>query len=240
MACLSDYDKRLRVYAERLRVAAVSFNLVSRLELDRIELHILDSIMAFNNRLKMNELEEQAALGIDIGSGAGMPGIVLSVLFPEISWVLLESRKKRLDFLNETLSQLGISNARAVRGRVEELGHESPWRASANIATARAVAPFPVLAEIGVPLLKVGGRLLCMKGHQVKQEIDGCVEFLDSLGASVEDIHTYESPLGGTRAVVSIRKDAETPDHFPRSAQRLRQESKRFHLKQAKQEDCFT
>lgn len=240
MESLGDYNGRLETYAEQLRLAAANFNLISRSELDRVELHILDSVHAFHKFFDINKLNEQHLSGIDIGSGTGLPGIVLAILHQHISWVLLESRKKRLEFLEQTVVSIGLQNARAIRGRAEDFAHESAWRGTFDFVTARAVAPLPVLLEIGIPFLKVGGQLLCMKGNNVEPEMEACSELMDVLGSSLETQLLYDSPLGGTRALLVIRKNAETPAHFPRSAQRLRQESKRFHIFQEKQEKCFT
>lgn len=112
--------------------------------------HIEDSLRV------VAHIPEGARLAIDIGSGAGLPGIPLAIARPEIEWVLLESRAKRCDFLRSVVDELGL-NASAVCGRAEELGHDVAHRERYELAVARALAPLPIALELAAPLLKVGG-----------------------------------------------------------------------------------
>jgi 16S rRNA (guanine527-N7)-methyltransferase len=154
---------------------------------------------------------------IDIGSGGGLPGIPLAIARPQLVLTLLESTAKKAAFLERAVSELGLANVTVVQGRAEELGRDPDHRGHYRLATARAVAPLPVLVELALPFLVAGGVLAAVKGSRHLQEIAAASGALSQLGGVI----TGTFPLGVVGgALVVIRKDAETPERYPRRTAR--------------------
>ena len=150
---------------------------------------------------------------IDVGSGAGFPGLVLKILEPSLKLTMLDSLRKRVDFQSEVCTALGL-DCTCLHGRAEEMGE---LRGQFELATSRAVARLNLLAELCLPFVKKGGAFLAMKGPEPEEEIAEAKKALRTLGAEVEQIVKY--PLPGTDAVHSVvvlRKVAATPAQYPR------------------------
>ena len=149
---------------------------------------------------------------IDVGCGAGFPGVPLALL-SESRITLLDAQKKRIDWLNEAMKTLQIRNASAVHARAEEFGHREAF----DCAVSRAVARLNVLCELSLPLVRVGGCFLAMKADDCAGEIAEAQPALTLLGASLEEVKTYTVPKTDIhRKLVIIRKEAETPSKYPR------------------------
>ncbi len=154
---------------------------------------------------------------IDVGTGAGFPGIPLKIAYPHLRLVLLDSLKKRIHFLEEVVKKLELSDVRCIHGRAEEWGRRKGYRESFDLVTARAVAKLSVLAEYCLPFARVGGWMIAMKGADVVQEVSEAEVALKKLGkASVQPI-SFSLPEGmGERHLLLIKKGKSTPAMYPR------------------------
>ena len=154
---------------------------------------------------------------IDVGTGAGFPGLPLKILVPSLETTLLDSLNKRVDWLNETIDALGLKGAQAIHGRAEEAGREPDLRERFDFAAARAVADLRLLCELCLPFVKTGGRFLAMKGTDCGQELNAALPAIQILGASVERIFDYQIPHTNVmHRVILIQKTAPTPEKYPR------------------------
>ena len=186
-------------------------NLVSRkTTLEDLEQHIQDSIQV----LEWVSLAGQAV--IDIGSGAGFPGIVLAMVQPDCQMILVESDLKKSLFLQNVKEELGLDNVRIIRARIEILGQDSKHRAGYDLCTCRAVAAMTVLLEYGLPLVKPGGRVLMWKGRSYQQEITEAQMALQVLGGRIEEVYQYNLMHDKDRTIVAVKKVHPTPAQFPR------------------------
>lgn len=153
---------------------------------------------------------------IDVGTGAGFPGLVLKLCQREIDLTLLDSLRKRMDWLAEVSAQLGVQ-VTAIHGRAEELGKTPEMRETFDIATARAVADLRMLCELCLPFVKVGGVFLAMKAEDCRDEVDASGRCISLLGGRLQSAYTYQVP--GTdlvRRVIRVEKIAPTPEKYPR------------------------
>lgn len=153
---------------------------------------------------------------IDVGTGAGFPGLVLKLCQREIDLTLLDSLRKRVDWLAEVSAQLGVQ-VTAIHGRAEELGKTPEMRETFDIATARAVADLRMLCELCLPFVKVGGVFLAMKAEDCRDEVDASGRCISLLGGRLQSAYTYQVP--GTdlvRRVIRVEKIAPTPEKYPR------------------------
>ena len=153
---------------------------------------------------------------IDVGTGAGFPGMVLKICRPDIDLTLLDSLQKRVDWLGEVTAALDAP-ARCVHGRAEELGRDPAFREQFDLATARAVADLRVLCELCLPFVRVGGRFLAMKAEDCQQEVDAAARCVTLLGGRLLPVCTYTIP--GTelkRRIIRIEKIAPTGEKYPR------------------------
>ncbi|MDR3540804.1 MAG: 16S rRNA (guanine(527)-N(7))-methyltransferase RsmG [Desulfosporosinus sp.] len=156
---------------------------------------------------------------VDLGTGAGFPGIPLKILRPELDVVLMDSLKKRLDFLDIVIKTLNLMAIRTFHARAEDFGRNVQFRNYFDTVSSRAVARLPVLLEYALPVLKVNGLFLALKGAQVDDELIEAQKALKLLGGVVESIEHYNLGEGAEhRVVVLIRKIMETPSQYPRQA----------------------
>ena len=177
------------------------------------KLHLLDSLTV----LCCADLTGKAL--IDVGCGAGFPGVPLAIACPEARITLLDSLGKRVKWLEETLPQLGI-NAECVTARAEEAVADR--RETYDFATSRAVARLNILLELTAPYVKVGGAVLAMKGAAAKEELSECAGAMKKLGLKLEEVREF--PIDGTsHAVIVLRKIAPTPKQYPRRYAKIKQ-----------------
>jgi len=155
---------------------------------------------------------------VDIGSGAGYPGLVLALACPEIYWFLLESNSKKHSFLLMCISLLCIKNARALPWRAEVAGRQNFMREKLDLVTARAVAGLPVLLEYALPLLREGGTFIAAKGPALPVEEAAAAKALAVLGAEPSAKQEFTLPGGEQRMIACYSKRAPTPDKYPRRA----------------------
>ena len=178
---------------------------------DIILKHFIDSLTI----LKYINNEDKV---IDIGTGAGFPGLPLKIANSKIQIYLADSLNKRINFLNTVIKSLSLNNIYTIHTRIEDLGKDNKYREKFNIVTSRAVASFNVLLEYMLPLLKIGGRCICMKGSNI-EEIDGSKKALEILGGEIEKIETLELPSSDIkRNIIIVKKIKNTPIQYPRKA----------------------
>lgn len=158
---------------------------------------------------------------VDVGTGAGFPGMPMGILEPKAQLTLLDSLGKRIDFLRECAQTLKLENISCVHARAEEFAAEH--REQFDIATSRAVAALPVLSELALPLVKPGGLFLAMKSVESDEEIESARGAIGQLGGKIEKICDYTVPCTGVRhRVVLIRKARPTPPRFPRAFAKIK------------------
>lgn len=174
------------------------------------EKHFLDSCLPLN----LFDIPSNAAV-IDVGTGAGFPGLPFKIMRPDISLTLLDSLQKRIGFLNAVLDAVSLS-AEAVHGRAEDMGKLSNMREQYDIATARAVARLSVLSEYCLPFVKVGGYFIALKGGDCRDEIDASLNAIGTLGGKLEKAVEYQLPSGDRRTLVVIKKIKPTLAAYPR------------------------
>lgn len=166
---------------------------------------------------------------IDVGPGAGWPGMVVAIACPTTQVVLVEARRKRADFLYEVVQRLMVANARVIWGRAESvLSEGSEWRGWAQVASARAVGSLAVSAELTIPGVEVGGRVFLPRGPRAREEVEEVQEWLPQLGARVVGILPMEfGPGTGLGQLVVLEKVAATAPRFPRRSSHLGRWSQR-------------
>jgi 16S rRNA (guanine527-N7)-methyltransferase len=153
---------------------------------------------------------------VDLGSGAGLPGLPLASAYPQAAFTLVDAQRRRLDWVTATAARLHIDNVTVVHARLEEYGH-GPDRESFDVATARALGPLPVVAELGLPLLRIDGTLLVPRGRPAGAELDRATAACRQLGGRVEDVvPNPSSPIDRVGFVVIMAKIAATSPRFPR------------------------
>lgn len=188
-------------------------NLTAIVEPEEIILkHFIDSLTIFKYIENKNKL-------VDVGTGAGFPGIPLSIVLPEIQITLVDSLNKRLIFLQEVIKELGLENIEIVHSRAEDFGQNKTYREKFDIATSRAVARLSTLSEYLIPLTKINGKCIFMKASDIEQEILDAKKAINVLGGTLESIDKFclpESDIG--RTVIIINKEKVTPNKYPRKA----------------------
>ncbi len=155
---------------------------------------------------------------IDVGTGAGFPGIPVKIACEAAEVVLLDSLAKRVSFLNIVINELALANITAVHGRAEEFGVKPEYREKFDISVARAVAALPVLLEYCLPFVKVDGFFIAMKGSST-EEVSGSQKALDRLGGKIEEVKEFVLPFSDIkRNIIIVRKFRQTPTAYPRKA----------------------
>lgn len=202
----------LEEYARQLLQQNQVMNLTAITDPTQVaQLHFLDSAAL----LAGFDLEGKTL--IDVGTGAGFPGVVLKTLCPSLQLTLLDGLAKRLNWLEEVCHSLGLESVEIVHARAEEQSHKEGYRDQFDFATARAVADLRLLAELCLPYVKVGGYFLAMKSADSEEELTAAQNAIGLLGGRRLDDHLYTIPgTDVTRRVVVIEKVAETPTKYPR------------------------
>lgn len=209
-----------RKYAEMLKEKNKVMNLTSITDDEGIALkHFIDSLtIASYIDEEQEKIKGRSVTLIDVGTGAGFPGIPLKINKRDLDLTLLDSLAKRLKFLEEVAAELELDNVKFVHSRAEDAGRDAKYREKFDIATARAVANLPVLCEYCLPFVKKGGCFIAMKG-KLDEELKSANKAISMLGGEIETIKEFQLPgTDADRTVVVIRKIKETPKRFPRQA----------------------
>lgn len=208
----ADAVENLQRYLEMIEDWNTRINLTRILGDDAVTLHFLDAL-SIVQKVPLSEVKSLA----DIGTGLGVPGLVLKIFFPKMRLLLVDSLKKRVTFLNAVIQDLGLTDAEAVHGRAEELGREAQYREKFPLVVARAVADLRILSELCIPLTEVGGRFVAYKGAFTQEELSGSRKAITDLGGQVVSADPAPVPfLEAERTLIVIAKQKPTRGEFPR------------------------
>jgi 16S rRNA (guanine527-N7)-methyltransferase len=210
-----DQMQAFRAYADELAAARPRLRLTALTDPEAVQRrHFLEPLAL------LVALEQIGALGetaIDIGSGAGFPGLPIKIVRPALRLTLLEAHAKRAAFLERLVQRLGLQGVTVVNGRAEEVAHDPDHREAYDLALARAVAPLPVLVELALPFLRLGGALAAPKGSAARREVKEAAAALRACGGLLESVRPLAVPFTETPpTLVIVRKVSDTPQRFPR------------------------
>lgn len=163
---------------------------------------------------------EVAGRMVDVGSGAGFPGIVAKIYKPELRLTLMEPTGKRVEFLKYACAELGLAGVEFAKERAEEAARKV-WRESFDLASARAVAALPALAEYCLPLVSVGGRFIAMKGSSGEEELAAARGAIKKLGGEWSETRAFSLPNGDARTLIVCKKISQTPTVYPRNGGKI-------------------
>ena len=186
-------------------------NLTAIIEPNEIILkHFIDSITILKDI-------KDGSIVVDVGTGAGFPGIPLSIMNPTLKITLVDSLNKRLIFLQEVINELDLKNVELVHARAEEFGRNKKYREKFDIATSRAVANLATLSEYLLPLVKINGQAISMKAGNASQEIEDAKKAIKTLGGNINNIEEFKLPQSDIgRTIIIIDKISGTPGKYPR------------------------
>ena len=203
----SDIEVLERAYGEAVRLGFLGPKEQERLW----ERHLNDALA-----LAVIRRPQPAAQWADLGSGAGLPGLPLALAYRSTSFTLIDAQRRRVDWVAATAAALHLANVTVVHARLEDYGR-GPGRAAFDVATARALASLPVVAELGLPLLKTGGQLLIPRGQPAADELQQAAVACEQLGGRLDGvIPSPNSPIDRVGFVVIMAKIAATSPRFPR------------------------
>ncbi len=208
--------EQFHVYYQELIDWNKRVNLTSITDYEEVQIkHFLDSLtvtIAWQQQGKKAELHL-----IDVGTGAGMPGIPVKILYPDIKLVLLDSTAKKAAFLHHLKRKLELDDVEVIVGRAEEVAHLPHYREKFDIVLSRAVAPLPTLAELTLPFCTLGGSFIAQKKGAIDQEINQAIKAISILGGKLRDrIRIYLEEFSDKRQLIIIDKVSPTPQLYPR------------------------
>lgn len=179
-----------------------------------IEKHFLDSI----SLIKAIPLDKPVKI-LDLGTGAGFPGIPLKIAFPNLDILLMDSLNKRINFLKEVITELKLQNIDAVHGRAEEMARRKEYRENFDLCVSRAVANLSSLSEYCIPFVKKGGCFISYKSGEIEEELEQAKKAVYVLGGNIKDVIKFQLPnTEMNRSFVIIEKNKPTPKTYPRKA----------------------
>ncbi len=204
-----------RTYMQEMEAARPRMRLTAVTDPDAVQRrHFLEPLALL---VALEEMGPPAQVAIDIGSGAGFPSLPIKIVRPDLTLTLLEAHGRRATFLQRLVQRLGLKGVTVVNARAEETAHDASHREAYELALARAVAPLPVLIELALPFLKVGGLLAAPKGSSARREAQEAVAALRACGGLLESLRPLEVPGTETApTLVVVRKTSATPERFPR------------------------
>lgn len=202
-------------YYEMLVETNKVMNLTSIVNLDEVIVkHFIDSLLVVKT-IDMNKFNTM----IDVGTGAGFPGIPLKIMFPNLKVVLLDSLNKRLKFLDSIIDELQLTDISTVHGRAEDIGKDIEYREKFDVCVSRAVANLSTLSEYCIPFISVGGEFISYKSEFSEEEKRGAEKAINLLGGSIKKSVIVELPYSEiNRSFIFIDKKNKTPNKYPRKA----------------------
>lgn len=207
--------ERFKIYKDMVLDWNKKMNLTAIVEdTEFIKKHFIDSLMC----VTFNEMEHTKSI-VDIGTGAGFPGIPLSIFYPDKNFLLVDSLNKRIKFLGEVKKELQLENVQLLHARVEDVGKNKAYREKYDMCVSRAVAKLNILSEYALPLVKIDGYFAAYKGLDIQQEISDSINAIDLLGGKIvfcQDDFTKDKML--QHQIIYIKKIKNTPEKFPRKA----------------------
>ena len=210
LALFQTYYEELTDWNQRMNLTAIR-------EYDKVQInHFLDSLtIVLAWQPSSNKPHSKV---IDIGAGAGVPGIPLKIVFPQIRLALMDSTGKKITFLNHLRQKLDLDDIDVINGRAEELGHQI-YRESFDLVLARGLAPMPTLAELTIPFCKIAGKVVAHKKGDIKEEMNQAQRAISTMGGKLIEMKQVTLPeFPDNRCLVVIEKVAPTPDQYPRGS----------------------
>ena len=212
---LQQFNKYYELLIEKNKV--MNLTAITEKE-DVIIKHFVDSIAVIPYLKDKNILKDDSSI-IDIGTGAGFPGLPLKIMLPDIKFTLLDSLNKRVGFLNEVISELGLSNINAIHGRAEDIAFDKKYRETNDICVSRAVANLSTLSEYCLPFVKKGGFFISYKAGDSEEEINNSKNAIKLLGGKINKVEEFVLPESdASRVFVFIKKENITEKKYPRKA----------------------
>lgn len=204
---LAEYKNMLLEWNEKMNLTAITD------EYEIIVKHFVDC-------LECTKVIKDEKNIIDVGTGAGFPGMVLAIYYKDKNFTLLDALNKRLIFLQEVVNKLGLKNVKIVHARAEEIARTGEYKEVYDASVSRAVANLPVLLEYTSPFVKVNGTCIVMKGDSIEDEIKISANALNTLKLKIEDKYNYSYIVNNeeyNRVILNIRKNSNTPQKYPRN-----------------------
>ncbi|MFH1926333.1 MAG: 16S rRNA (guanine(527)-N(7))-methyltransferase RsmG [Chloroflexota bacterium] len=207
--------EQFQVYYQELIDWNRRINLTAITDYDEVQVkHFLDSLTVV---LALKRPLNKGIRLIDVGTGAGIPGIPLKILLPDIRLMLLDATRKKAKFLEYITEKLNLKNIEIVVGRAEEIAHRSEYREQFEIVLSRAVAGLPTLVELTLPFCAIGGRFIAQKKGNIEAEVQAAQRAISTLGGELTDVKRIDLPeFDDRRWLVVIDKIGETPPQYPR------------------------
>lgn len=229
IACTDQQIRQMVEYISLLKEWSNKMNLTTILDEKEIAVkHFLDSALLLKTlgMLKSENNDSEAGLGyrwIDVGTGAGFPGMVVKIMRPQDSVTLLDSLQKRLTFLQAVSEKIGVQ-VELLHKRAEDAGREKDLRLQFDVVTARAVAPLHRLCEYCLPFVKMNGIFAAMKGPKAEEELKEAEKAIRVMGGKVQQMYHYQLPDGDERRLIVIQRVAPLSNLYPRAASKIKKE----------------
>ncbi|MGB3368141.1 MAG: 16S rRNA (guanine(527)-N(7))-methyltransferase RsmG [Acidaminobacteraceae bacterium] len=202
------YKKLIQEWNEKINLTAITEDNEMAIK------HFIDSASCFKSEKLSGEISM-----IDVGTGAGFPGIPLKILNENIKLTLLDSLNKRINFLQNVAASLELDDIEFCHGRAEDFGQDPNYRECFDVCVSRAVANLAVLTEYCLPFIKIGGYFIAQKGPKKNEELQEAAKAIEVLGGEIESVLEVKIPFSDiTHSIVLIRKVSETPKQYPRKA----------------------